>query len=193
MKKVIIFFTGILIMIGADNAQAQEGVGIKFGGNLASMDGGIVSYQPFLGFHLGFVHRTPIAEQLYFQTELAYSLQGYRLVGDSQFGFNFNYINVPLLFLYEFDNDLYAFMGPQLAYLLNVKEVNAGAIIDPQLETRDLDFSIAGGFGMNFSENLSGDIRLIMGLSIFAGAEPTILNRYPNRVLQFGLNYYFAR
>ncbi len=193
MKKIILLFAGFLLMICAENAYAQEGFGIKFGGNLATRDGGFDFYQPFLAYHFGFVYRTPIADQLLFQTEVAYSLQGYRFAGDSQFGFNYNYINVPLLFLYEFDNDFYAFMGPQVAYLLGVREVFGGVKTNPQVETRDIDFSLVGGFGMNFSENLSGDIRLIYGLSIFAGSDPAILNRFPNRVLQFGLNYYFAR
>ena len=87
-------------------SQAQVNLGVKGGLNLYKIsvdEGDNTDMKP--GVHLGLLTHIHVTEQFALQPEIMYSVQGAKseLDGDER-KINLNYVNIPLLFQYMFDN-----------------------------------------------------------------------------------------
>jgi hypothetical protein len=162
MKKTILT---IFVAIVALSASAQMSGGLKAGVNLTSQkwefDGESETISG-TGFHIGAYANFALGDALSLQPELLYnSLK----VSEDGTDLTFNYLSIPVMFVYGFsDNQFNIQAGPQLGLLLST---------DPS-EFKDNDGVTGTDFGINLGAGASfGKInitaRYCMGLGNIAG------------------------
>jgi hypothetical protein len=183
MKFNLITLLLVCTIIGSASAQSFN-LGIKGGLNLFTIGGDndeAYDYKP--SFHIGFLGHLHMADNFALQPELVFSAQGAKY-GDDQ-KFDLNYINVPVLFQYMFDNGFRLQAGPQLGFLVSAEA--DGTDVKDNLE--GTDFALT--FGMSYvnpESNFGFDARYNHGLSSFS--ENDNVDAY-NRGFQFGVFYLF--
>ncbi|HEY0041218.1 MAG TPA: porin family protein [Flavisolibacter sp.] len=164
-------------------AQAPK-YGLKAGLNLATItntDGELKA-----GFHggaLAHIHLTPAFS---LQPEVMYSNQGTKVGSDNKL--LLNYINVPLLLQYNFDNGFRLQGGPQIGFLLEAKSKSGNVETDVSGSYKAIDFSIPVGASYLGYSGFGVDARYNIGVTNVV--ETSALN-YRNSVLQFGVFYLF--
>lgn len=186
MKLNLIVLFGALLMAGGVNAQ-EVNIGIKGGLNVYNINGDSeVETDPRLGLHVGLLGHFHLANNFALQPEIIYSMQGNKfnssgLNADS----NLDYINVPLLFQYMFDNGFRIQAGPQIGFLISAKNND----IDVKDAYNTLDLGL--GLGLSYVHPPTGfgvDARYNHGFSnIIDGDAGDAFNRG----LQFGVFYLF--
>jgi len=141
MKFLIGVIAAVLITstASAQHSSSPKGkvnLGIKAGVNLykISSDDNIV-YDQITGFHVGLIGHTHLNSQWAVQPELVYSSQGAKTGGIE---LKLDYINVPVLLQYMFDNGFRLQAGPQLGILVRA-------------DNKDIVNSIDLGVGMGVS------------------------------------------
>ncbi|MEO5602320.1 MAG: porin family protein [Cyclobacteriaceae bacterium] len=190
MKLVISTVLSVFLIAGAATAQ-HANIGIKGGLNaytLKTDDNSAADAK--ISFHVGLLGHFHITGNFALQPEIIYSVQGasYNMSG-TDVRLNLNYINVPLLFQYMFDNGFRLQAGPQLGLLASAKsQVNNNKTdVKANFETIDLGLAIGASY-VNPSSNFGFDIRYNLGLSnINANSN---VNSF-NRGLQAGVFYLF--
>ena len=113
MKKTAISFLSLFLIL---TAKAQEvHFGLKGGLNIAQLhfDDNQISSDSKIGLHLGVLAHIHASKKWAVQPELLYSLEGAQKVGNSATNYNLNYLNVPVLLQYMFDNGFRLEGGPQ--------------------------------------------------------------------------------
>jgi Outer membrane protein beta-barrel domain len=189
MKIIISTLLAVLFVSGAAIAQ-HTNIGIKGGVNAYTIKGdNNASFDTKVSFHLGLIGHIHISNQFALQPELVYSVQGAQYsVAGQEVKLNLNYVNVPLLFQYMFDNGFRLQAGPQLGFLASAKsEVNDNDTdVKDDFESIDLGLALGASY-VNPASNFGVDIRYNLGLSnINDGA-----TNYYNRGLQAGVFYLF--
>ncbi len=190
MKIVISTVLSVFLITGAATAQ-HANIGIKGGLNAYTLNADDNSAADTkISFHVGLLSHFHITGNFALQPEIVYSVQGasYNMSG-TDVRLNLNYINVPVLFQYMFDNGFRLQAGPQLGFLASAKsEVNGnGTDVKANFEAIDLGLAIGASY-VNPSSNFGFDIRYNLGLSnINANSN---VNSF-NRGLQAGVFYLF--
>lgn len=147
MKFYLTIACFIFILITATNAQ-HVNIGIKGGLNLYSINSNYNSESKLkAGFNVGLLGHIHIKSHFAIQPELVFSTQGYRynLSSGGKESLNLNYINVPVLFQYMFNNGLRLQAGPQLGILVWAHSKNNNNSIDTKDNFNTLDLSLAVG------------------------------------------------
>lgn len=172
--------------------QAQNAnIGIKGGLNLYNINHeNSNSGDAKLGFHLGLIGHLHLSERFALQPELVFSTQGSEFTENgSKTKLNLNYINVPLLLQYMFDNGFRLQAGPQLGFLVSAKaDVND---TDFDLKDEFKGVEIGATFGMSYinpNSNFGFDARYNMGLADINENSPEASY---NRGYQVGVFYLF--
>lgn len=178
MKKVLIV---LLLCFGMSTVNAQMfKFGLKAGANFSNLEGDNVDGSTYTSYHFGAVLEFKLLENLSLQPELLYSSQGTKVNEESLDKINYNYVTVPVLAkFYLISNKLSLEAGPQFSFLVdqNVKD---------QFEGETFDFGLAGGLGLNITDNFFAQARYVMGLTeANKDAEVT------NRVIQLSVGYRF--
>lgn len=184
MKFNLIIFMAI-IMVSTASAQPMA-VGIKGGLNFYNLSGtNEGSYDSRTSFHLGLLGHVHMSEEFALQPELMYSSQG------TEYGNNqkliLDYINVPVLFQYMFDNGFRLQAGPQLGFLVGAK-ADGDDVMD---NFKGVDFGLT--FGASYLNPPSGfgvDFRYNHGLTDIN--ESNGADSY-NRGFQLGVFYMFHK
>lgn len=189
MKIIISTLFAVLFLSGAANAQ-HANIGIKGGVNAYTIKGdnsASFDFDTKTSFHLGLIGHIHIANQFALQPELVYSVQGAQSGQDVKV--NLNYINVPVMFQYMFDNGFRLQAGPQLGFLASAKsKVNNNQIdVKDDFEGMDLGLGLGASY-VNPATNFGVDLRYNIGLSNINKAGST---NYYNRGLQAGVFYLF--
>lgn len=151
MKKISLFLMGIVCALGSV-AQTKPQLAIKAGLNISNLK--VENYDDLdsrLGLHAGLTAHIHLAPQWALQPELLYSQEG----GDMRLSANRNvkikndYINIPLMLQYMFDNGFRIEAGPQLGFLVNskLKDQNS-ATADAKDVFKSTNTSL--GFGLNY-------------------------------------------
>jgi hypothetical protein len=134
----------------------------------------------FVGFYLG--------NNFSIQPEVLFSTQGAKLEsvaqGDKE-DFRLNYVNIPVMAKFEFNNGFYLETGPLLG--INVSNGNFGNQRVKDL-TNNTDFGWGAGLGYHAHFGLGIGARYNVGLSKVANAGFTNPD-YRNSVIQVGLFY----
>lgn len=190
MKKILSVAVAAILFAGAAAAQ-NVNIGIKGGVNIANInnDDG-TKYNARTGFNLGLLGHIHLAPQLALQPEVVYSAQGVKYTtAGLETKLKLDYINVPVLLQYMFDNGFRLQAGPQVGFLINAKnEINSNSI-NVKDSYKKVDFGISGGIGyVNTPTGLGVDARYNLGLSKINEAGS---NKLTNRVFQIGLFYLF--
>jgi hypothetical protein len=190
MKSIITTFALVFLMTGVAIAQ-NANIGIKGGLNAYTINNDVDSNNDLkIGFHLGLLAHFHLADQFALQPEIIFSTQGakYTLAG-SEFNLNLNYINIPVLFQFMFDNGFRLQAGPQIGILASANsELNNNSTdIKDDFEPIDLGLSVGVSY-INPESNFGIDLRYNHGLSNINASSN--VNAF-NRGLQAGVFYLF--
>lgn len=196
MKKFSLFI-GILMLSIFASAQHVPKFGLKAGVNLAnwSSDDGDEETDLRTGFHIGGLAHIHLAPEWAIQPELQYSAQGAKsdLGALGEYTWKTDYINVPVMVQYMFNNGFRIEAGPQLGFLVNAKQkLNSDDDDDFEEDIKDTfkKTDVSLGFGVNYL-TYSG-----IGLGARYNLGLTNINEErefdtKNRVLQLSLFYMF--
>jgi hypothetical protein len=139
--------------------------GIKGGVNLTNMYVQDVSDENMkVGFNAGFFAKLPVTKGFSIQPELLYTSKGAKeeynnfIEGRGEYRFNLNYIELPVLAVFNVAKNFNVHVGPYVAYLAeaNIKDLKDNGTMD---EITDLnaenfnriDYGVAGGLGIDIS------------------------------------------
>lgn len=174
MKTLKTILASALVMVatvGFVNAQTDPEdrlapkIGIKGGINLANLYTDDVADENLkVGLNVGLFAKVPLTEYLALQPELLYSSKGSKLtydnafMGEGEYRFNLNYVEVPLLAVFNFGPHFNIHAGPYAAFLAssNIKDMNEDGTIDGVDELNvdnfnRFDYGIAGGAAVEFN------------------------------------------
>ncbi len=182
----------IATVMAATTLQAQHAnIGIKGGLNLYNViNENSSNGDPTLGIHLGLLAHFHLNEQLAFQPEVVFSTQGsdYNF-NNTELNLNLNYVNVPLLLQYMFNNGFRLQAGPQLGVLVSAKAKGDNGELDVKDDFNAIDLGASFGVGyINPNSNIGFDARYNLGLTDISedGGEESY-----NRGFQIGIFYLF--
>ena len=191
MKYFLSVAVAVFLTAGTVSAQ-HVNIGAKGGLNLYNIhnDRG-PSNDTKIGFHVGLLGHIHLARQLAFQPELVFSLQGakYTVAGvDTKL--NLNYVNVPLLLQYMFDNGFRLQAGPQVGFLISAKSGVGDNDTDVKSSLKTVEFGLGAGMGyVNPATGFGIDVRYNLGLSNIN--EDDVITS-TNRGVQIGVFYLFG-
>lgn len=174
--------------LAAGTVTAQHtNIGVKAGLNSFNIETDNSSdFDSKIGLHVGLFGHIHVNDQYAFQPELVYSMQGAK---SGNADIKLDYINVPLLFQYMFDNGFRIQAGPQLGLLLNAKAEN-GSSTDIKDDFKTIDLGL--GIGASYVHPPTGfgvDARYNLGISnISENSDVSSMNRG----LQIGVFYLFG-
>ena len=197
MKHTIILcvISALFICAGNTTVKAQktnsQTFGIKGGINFSNLYAKDAADNKMLtGFNLGLFAKLPINKTFAIQPELYYTTKGAQTTYNSTFvngtfKYNFNYLELPLLFVVNITDNFNLHAGPYVSYMLNGKvknKSNVGSVdFDEKINTEDynkFDAGIAAGAGVDLGA-VSLGARYTYGLTkvgkerIFAGTTYT--------------------
>jgi Outer membrane protein beta-barrel domain len=179
-------------MLFTTNAEAQHvNIGIKGGLNVYNINNdNSAKYDSKVGFNVGLLGHIHLAKQLAFQPELVYSAQGAKFTtAGIETKLNLDYINVPMLIQYMFDNGFRLQAGPQVGFLVGAKAKVGDTKIDIKNDLKKVDFGIGAGLGyVDPKSGFGVDARYNLGLSNINENNST---KSYNRGLQVGVFYLF--
>ena len=186
----------LTLVFGAP-AMAQMSYGAKAGVNYAnvSFDGeGSVPTSGRVGLLAGGFVTIPLRGWLTVQPELIYTVKGASLnVTDIETDFIVDYLEVPLLARFSIRRNLYAAVGPSMAFRLRAKSRTAFGGSTEELDLKDdiedFDLGVIGAAGMEWRRWVF-DGRYTHGLSDI-DADTTDAVKMRNRVFSFSVGIRF--
>jgi len=200
-KKAMKFLIGLVTAILISGiASAQHGntpaghvnLGLKGGLNLYNVhNDDNTRYDLKAGYHFGLLGHIHFNNHFAIQPEIVFSAQGAKYNNDNgTTNYNLNYVNVPILFQYMFDNGFRLQAGPQVGFLVSAKSKTDNNATDNKSNLKPIDFGASAGMSYIFPPTGFGvDARYNLGFSN--------INKYSavkstNRGFQFGLFYIFG-
>ena len=174
MKKMIMLLVIAVLMVGTTSVYG-EGFGVKAGVNMASMSD-FDNSKSLLGFAFGGYYSFSLSENVEIQPEVLFSQKGVKFeetigVFDLTESFNLTYLEIPILFKYNFSGETlkpYVFAGPYIGLKLSAKykrEVNGVEAPDEDLDgVKGMDFGATFGAGFAYG-SISLDVRYSLGLA----------------------------
>lgn len=197
MKKLFVLISAILItgIASAQHGNAPAGflnIGIKGGVNIYNIhNDNDTKYDARIGYNFGLLGHIHLNKSFALQPEIVYSAQGAKYTNDNgDFKYNLDYINVPVLVQYMFDNGLRLEAGPQVGFLVSAKSKNNSTTTDNRDNLNPIDFGVS--FGASFVVPSTGfglDARYNLGLTNI-NKNGTVNST--NRGFQLGAFYIFS-
>lgn len=194
----------LFLLMGIGQLQAQEwNFGIKGGINIANFTGSDADDMEMdsrIGFHAGGLIEGKFSETFGTQLEILYNSAGAKWEGliEDEFGdelqgkltFKLDYISVPILVKYFPLQNMSLETGPQISFELN-SEIEAEAegvsiTLDPEDETKKVDFAWAFGIGYDLPYGFLVQGRYYIGLSDIYDE-----SNMKHSVIQFSVGYKF--
>ena len=197
MKFLFGLIAAILITsaVSAQHGNAPAGrvsLGIKGGVNVYNFhDNDNTSYDPRIGYNFGVMGHIHISKQFALQPEIVYSAQGAQYkttLGTAKY--NLDYINVPILLQYMWDNGFRIEAGPQIGFLVSAKSKINDISTDNKENVETID--LAASFGASYIHPSTGigiDARYNLGLTNIDKKNDINMT---NRGFQLGLFYIFS-
>ncbi|MCC7402659.1 MAG: PorT family protein [Chitinophagaceae bacterium] len=160
MRKIIFYIQFSLFFLGAAHAQ----FGVNGGLNISNMRGSeIQNNKSKAGLHIGMFYQVPLSGNFSLQPEVAYSGEGTKISynGGVQ-KYNLNFMNLSLLFRYNFEGDFNLATGLQYGALLSAKLKTGSNSTDLKNLIRNANYSwvitagyeLPSGFGFYGRYNL---------------------------------------
>ncbi|MCL6261578.1 PorT family protein [Aquiflexum sp. TKW24L] len=183
------YFIGFMMaFIMSSNVFAQHtNLGIKGGLNVYNIEGSS-QYSSKAGLNLGLLGHIHLTDQFALQPEILYSGQGAKIGNNTNL--NLDYINVPVLLQYMFDNGFRVQAGPQLGFLVAAKNKTGNTTVNVKDNFESIDVGL--GLGVSYVNTATGfgvDARYKHGLSNISSLNNTDLK---NRGFQLGVFYLFG-
>jgi Outer membrane protein beta-barrel domain len=189
--KLYLFITPVAIMLALTVNAQHVNIGIKGGLNIYTINNtNNAEYNSKAGLHLGLLGHIHLAKQLALQPEIVYSGQGGKFnAAGVETKINLDYINIPLLLQYMFDNGFRIQAGPQVGFLVNAKSKTNGNSTDIKNNLKTVDFGLGAGLGYVHPPTGFGvDARYNFGLS---NINDNSSAKSDNRGFQVGVFYLF--
>lgn len=156
----------------------QPKIGIKGGINLSNLYVDDVKDENMkVGLNLGMFAKFPITKGFSIQPEVLYSSKGAKLtydnlLGSGEYRFNLNYVEVPILAVFNLSKNINIQAGGYAAYLTsaNIKRLKSGSseadeVADLNTDNfKRFDYGLAGGFGFDI-QNFTIGARYNYGLN----------------------------
>lgn len=176
-----------IMFLAAGTATAQNvNIGVKGGLNSFNIETDDNSgFDSKIGLNFGLLGHIHLNDQYAFQPEFVYSMQG---AESGNTDIKLDYINVPLLVQYMFDNGFRIQAGPQIGVLFNAEAEN-GSSTDISDDFKSIDLGLS--LGTSYVHSATGfgiDARYNLGLSDIS--ESSSVNS-TNRGIQVGVFYLF--
>jgi len=190
MKLYFCVAIASLMMIGTVSAQSVN-LGIKGGLNVSNVHVDEESeYDSKTGLHLGLLGHIHLNDRWGLQPELLFSGQGAKYTTSGvETKLKLNYINVPILFQYMFDNGFRLEAGPQVGFLVSAKSEANDVSVDMKDQLKGVDFGVGLGLGyIHVPTGFGVDARYNLGVS---NVNEDDENKFMNRVFQLGVFYQF--
>ncbi len=187
MKKISILILSVLLLFNAKAQQAH--IGIKGGVNISDLNyNDNTSTDNKVGLNFGVLAHIHASKTWAIEPELIYSLEGasYKLIPQGTTHVNLNYLNIPVLLQYMFENGFRLEGGPQLGFLLSAKTKSGNVTVDNK-GFESTAVSIPLGVGYLTASGFGLDARYVFGLSNINDNKngPTI----ESNVFQLGIFY----
>ena len=137
MKRYLIAMMTTALFISGTVAAQNVNFGIKGGLNLYNISQENNSrFDQKAGYHFGILAHIHVTDRFAMQPEIVYSVQGAKYaVAGVETRVNLDYVNVPILFQYMFDNGFRLQAGPQAGFLNKAKS-----------KTGDVNSSVKGDY-----------------------------------------------
>jgi hypothetical protein len=178
MKSIITTVLIILLFTGLAGAQ-HINIGVKGGLNAFTITPGFVLDDELkFGLHVGLIGHVHLGDPIALQPEIVFSMQGSENT-------NLNYINIPLIFQYMYDNGFRIQAGPQLGFLVSAKTGDTDVM--DQYEAIDVALGVGVSY-VNPATDFGFDFRYNHGLTNISKNDNS--NLY-NRGFQLGVFYLF--
>lgn len=190
MRKHLAVLAFLVVMGGYVNAQSVN-IGIKGGLNSYTIGGDDTDdIDSKLGYNVGLLGHIHLSERFGLQPEIVYSTQGAKANdGSGDVKISLDYINVPVLFQYMYDNGFRIQAGPQVGFLTSAKAKADGITIDLDDSFDTIDFGVSVGASyVDPSSGFGVDARYNLGLNNIN--EDDSSKNY-NRGFQVGIFYLF--
>jgi hypothetical protein len=179
-----------IFMVQTASAQ-HVNFGIKGGLNLYNIHNDNSSqYDTKTGFHAGVFAHMHLDQHFALQPEVVYSTQGakYNIAGTDT-RIKLNYINVPVMFQYMFNNGFRLQAGPQVGFLIKAESEVNDTDTDVKDELKTVEFGLGAGVGYIHPPSGFGiDARYNLGLSKI---NENGSGKSTNRGFQLGVLYQF--
>ncbi len=188
MKKTIIFIASLFLLLSVQAQQAN--FGIKGGVNISQLHfNDNTSTNSKAGINVGVLAHIHASKTWAIQPELFYSLEGAKAKSNTKIIYNLNFLNVPVLLQYMFQNGFRLEFGPQIDFLLNSKTKSGDVRVNNHsFETTAL--SIPLGVGFLGASGFGLDARYVFGLSnLNSDKDGTVIQ---SNVFQLGVFYQFT-
>jgi hypothetical protein len=185
--KIHLLTLAALLFLWVGSASAQNiNIGTKIGLNSYTINSGNNSgVDSRIGIHAGLLGHIHLNHQFALQPEIMYSMQGAKLGNTT---IELDYINVPLLVQYMFNNGFRMQAGPQVGVLINSRARNNVSVnISDSYKPVDVGLSFGVGF-IHSATSLGIDLRYNLGLTDIS---KTSAVESTNRGLQVGIFYLF--
>jgi len=182
MKKIYVFASALLLSFSLFAQDAKFGLkgGINFA-NITNTNGELKT-----GFHFGGLAHIHVTPAFSLQPEIVYSTQGAKYGSDSKV--LLNYVNIPVLLQYNFDNGFRLQGGPQLGIMVEAKNKVGNVEADASDSYKSIDFSIPLGFSYLGYSGFGADARYNIGVTNVAENSS---QSFRNSVIQLGVFYLF--
>ena len=187
MKKLALI-TAVLLSSFILKAQSVS-FGVKGGLNVATarISNSTVNYDPRVSLHAGGLAHIHLTKQFAIQPELVFSGQGFKAANDEVY--RLNYLNVPVLVQYMFDNGFRLETGPQVGFLLSGKSHKGDVTVDVKDDFKSVGFDWALGAGYLIPKTGFGlDARFNFGIAKLNDSPGADLR---SGVFQVGVFYLF--
>lgn len=167
--------------------------GVKAGLNLSTVKVGSSAgnSDPRLSAHVGGLAHIHLTKEFAIQPELVFSGQGFKTTNtgnSNKSNYKLNYLNIPVLVQYMFNNGIRLESGPQVGLLLSGKYKTGDVTTDVKNAYKDIDFAWAFGAGYIMPSGLGFDARFNLGI---AKINDDIMADRRNGVFQVGVFYQF--
>lgn len=186
MKFYLIGFLMAFALTGTVSAQ-HVNIGVKGGLNIYTLSEGS-QYSSKAGLNLGLLGHVHLTDQFALQPEIYYSGQGAKIENINT-NLNLDYINVPVLLQYMFDNGFRIQAGPQLGFLVAAKTKTGNTTVNVSDGYESIDVGL--GIGASYINPATGfgvDARYNHGLT---NVSTSSNSEAKNRGFQLGVFYLF--
>ena len=196
VRKVSFALFAAALVLAPASAFAQNGVGFKFGVNLADVK--VKPTQPdsvgkLQGFAFGIYVPSPANAKAKFQTEILYSEKGAKDKNTDQ-KIKLTYLDVPILERIKLSGDapvhVHVHVGPVLSYRFKVTSDVPESGIAEKADTKAYDVGVAIGGDID-TKFLEFDVRYTMGF-INILKNPIGDEKITNRMLSFLVGFHTA-
>jgi hypothetical protein len=185
--KSLFVFTFLFFSTVYISAAQDTHFGLKAGINSASLKiGEGTDYDSKTGLHIGGLAHIHINKHFAVQPELVFSMQGGKLNDNNKL--KLNYLNLPVLLQYMFDQGFRLQTGPQVGFMVSAEQKIGDVEIDVSDNFSTIDFSWVFGAGYLFDSGFGLDIRYNLGINDISDANNSEVR---NRVFQAGVFYQF--